>query len=388
MKKRLAILGSTGSVGTQTLDIVRQFKNDFEVVALAAGRNTAKLKEQIEEFQPRYFNCLDHSINKLGKSTRIPSNDIATHTDVDLLMHATAGIEGLPAAAAALSVGKSVALSNKEAIVMAGDHLKKLERKHGGNIIPVDSEPSALWQCLMGETSKPRRYFITASGGAFRDRSPDQLAHVTPKEALHHPTWSMGPKITIDCATLMNKAFEVIETSLIFQAPLKDIKVVIHRESIIHSMVEMQDGSFKAQMNHPDMRHPIQFALFYPQRRRNDTLHNFNPLSIRKLTFEPMNHQLYPCFDLAMSYAKQGGTYNAALAGADEAAVKLFMDGTIRFTEIAETIDNTLAGHEPKFDYSITDAIDTAKWAHETTLARHKPQMLETASLSATNYRL
>ncbi len=371
MKKRLAILGSTGSIGTQTLDVLRQFKDDFEVVALAAGKNLAALESQIEEFQPKYFSSLDSGVKKLGGASYLPVTDIATHPKVDLLMHATVGVEGLSAAAAGLEAGKKVLLSNKESIVMAGALLKGLEESHGGMIIPVDSEPSALLQCIMGETSPPKRYFITASGGALRDLSPEQLEDVTPEQALEHPTWTMGKKITIDCATLMNKAFEVIETSCIFDAGLDDIEVLIHRQSIVHSMVEMHDGSFKALLNLPDMRHSIQFALFYPERRENETLSHFDPVAIGNLTFESMNPTMYPCFELALDYAHRGGTYNAALAGADEAAVELFLNREIRFTEIAKEIGETLDSLEPKYEFTLSDAAEAAQWAFETTLARH-----------------
>ncbi len=371
MKKRLAILGSTGSIGTQTLDVLRQFQDDFEVVALAAGKNLAVLESQIEEFKPKYFGCLDPGVKRLGGASYLPVAEIAAHPEVDLLMHATVGVEGLSAAAAALEAGKRVLLSNKESIVMAGELLKEMEKTGGGVIIPVDSEPSALLQCMLGETSPPKRYFITASGGALRDLSPEQLEDVTPEQALKHPTWTMGPKITIDCATLMNKAFEVIETSCIFDAGLDDVAVLIHRQSVIHSMVEMQDGSFKALLNLPDMRHSIQFALFYPERRENESLSDFDPISIGNLTFEPMNPTMYPCFELAMEYARRGGTYNAALAGADEAAVKLFLNGEIRFTDIADEIGETLGSLEPKYEFTLSDAADAAQWAIDTTLARH-----------------
>ncbi len=372
MKRRLAILGSTGSVGTQTLDVVRQFRDDFDIVALTAGRNVSKLEEQVQEFSPRYFNTLEHgAITRISDASWMPVDDIVTHDDIDIVMHATSGIDGVSASAAALSAGKTLLLSNKEAIVIAGRHLKQLESECGGRIIPVDSEPSALWQCLLGETSKPIRYFITASGGPFIDRGHQELDDVMPEEALNHPTWSMGHKITIDCATLMNKAFEVIETSWLFDAPLESIEVVIHRQSIIHSMVEMKDGSIKAQMNLPDMCGPIQFALFYPQRRANRNMHSFNPVSIGRLTFEAMDPGRYPGFDLAMEHARKCESYGAALAGADEAAVQLFLGGKLRFTQIVDEIEKTITLHRPRTDYSISEAVQIADWARATTLARY-----------------
>ena len=371
MKKRIAILGSTGSVGSQTLDVIRQFPDEFEVVGLSAGNNVDKLAKQIDEFDARFFSCFDESIDTISGADRIRMTDLATHSDVDFVMHATAGVEGLPCAVASLSAGKNVGLSNKESIVMAGAQLKEVASKNGGTILPIDSEPSALWQCVIGEESKPRRYIITASGGAFRDKTPEDLADVTPEEALNHPTWSMGNKITIDSATLMNKAFEVIETSFLFDATFEDIDVVIHRQSIVHSLVEMDDGSIKAQLSLPDMRHPIQFALFYPERRFNATLPDFNLVEAGELTFEAMVPAKYPCFDLALEYSRLGGTYNAALAGADEAAVNLFMQRKIGFTDIAAEIRATLGEHQVKQDFTIEDAIEAAEWAYRCTYSRH-----------------
>ena len=370
MKKRIAILGSTGSVGSQTLDVIRQFPDEFQVVGLSAGANLEKLSRQIDEFEPSFFSCVDKTIESLGGADRIAMTDLATHEDVDFVMHATAGIEGLPCAVASLSAGKTVGLSNKESIVMAGVQLKEIAKRNGGTILPIDSEPSALWQCVIGEESKPRRYIITASGGAFRDKTLDELSSVTPEEALNHPTWSMGDKITIDSATLMNKAFEVIETAFLFDAKFDDIDVVIHRQSIVHSLVQMDDGSIKAQLSVPDMRHPIQFALFYPQRRFNASLPDCNLIEAGELTFEAMMPAKYPCFDLALDYARRGGTYNAVLAGADEAAVNLFMQRKIRFTDIASEIQETLKQHQVKLDFTVEDAIEVADWAYRSTYSR------------------
>ncbi len=371
MKKRIAVLGSTGSVGSQTLDVIRQFPDEFEVIGLSAGNNLKRLAEQIDEFGAKHFSCNNGSINTIGSASRISMIDLATHSDVDFVMHATAGVNGLPSAVASLSAGKSVGLSNKESIVMAGGQLKKIASDNGGTIIPIDSEPSALWQCVIGEVSKPRRYIITASGGAFRDKTPEQLASVTPEEALNHPTWKMGKKITVDSATLMNKAFEVIETASLFDATFDEIDVVIHRQSVVHSLVEMDDGSIKAQLSLPDMRHPIQFALFYPERRFNETLPGFSLVDARELTFEPMEPARYPCFKLALDYARKGGTYNAVLAGADEAAVNLFLDRKIAFNEIAGEIETTLKSHKYKSEFTVEDAIVAAGWAYDTTCARH-----------------
>ncbi len=370
IKKRVAILGATGSVGSQTLDVIRQFPSDFEVVALSAGRNVEKLAEQIREFRPRYFSCIDDSVDALHDATRISNEEMVSDENVDFVMHATAGVDGLPLAASALSAGKTVGLSNKESIVMAGGQLKSLADANGGEIVPIDSEPSALWQCVIGEKSRPKRFIITASGGAFRDRSRDELATVTPEEALNHPTWTMGNKITIDSATLMNKAFEVIETASLFDADLDEIDVVIHRQSIVHSLVEMEDHSIKAQLSLPDMRHPIQFALFYPERRANPTLPDFDLCTAGTLTFEKMVPSDYPCFELAMNYARIGGTYNAVLAGADEAAVDLFLQRKIGFNQIVSEIEATIKSHDVKQKFTIEDAVETSRWAYDTTISR------------------
>lgn len=370
-RKRLVILGSTGSVGTQTLEIVRAFPDAFEVVGLCAGRNLDLLKQQVDEFHPRYINSTAE-LNGHNGAVRLPAEEIAALPEVDMVMGATVGCAGMGPALAAIDAGKTLALANKEVIVMAGEILMRRARERGATVLPVDSEPSALWQCIEGESTPPAKFIITASGGAFRGRSWESLHTVTPQEALKHPTWTMGDKITIDSATLMNKAFEVIETRWLFDIPYEQIDVVIHRQSIIHSMVEFADGSVKAQLGPPDMRHPIQYALFYPARQENSALPHFNPVETGSLTFEAMDSSLYPCFELALEYAKKGGTWPAVLAGADEAAVSLFLEGRIRFTDIPDVVGSTLAAHSPVMEHSVDDAVHAASWATEYTLARHR----------------
>ncbi len=369
-RKRLVILGSTGSVGTQTLDIVRAFPDTFEVVGLCAGNNVELLREQVDEFHPRYINSVAEFPSRNG-ARRLSAEEIASLPEVDIVMGATVGCAGMGPALAAIDAGKTLALANKEVIVMAGEVLTRRAREKGATLLPVDSEPSALWQCVQGEESSPARFMVTASGGAFRDRTWESLKNVTPEEALKHPTWNMGDKITIDSATMMNKAFEVIETRWLFDIPYEQIDVLIHRQSIIHSMVEFADGTVKAQLGPPDMRHPIQYALFYPERQKNTDLPGYNPFSPSKLTFEPMDPSLYPCFELALNYAKKGGTWPAVLAGADEAAVSLFLDGKIRFTDVPDVVASTLAAHTPVMEHSIEDAIQAAAWATDYTLANH-----------------
>jgi 1-deoxy-D-xylulose-5-phosphate reductoisomerase len=235
----------------------------------------------------------------------------------------------------------------------------------------VDSEPSAIWQCLEGEVSEPSRLIITASGGAFRDRTWTTLGDVTPEQALKHPTWTMGNKITIDSATLMNKAFEVIESRWLFDIPFDRIDVTIHRQSIVHSMVEFSDGTLKAQLGPTSMGQVIQYAMFYPERQQNSDLPKLDAVTMGSLTFEAMDRSLYPCFELALEYGQKGGTYPAVLAGADEAAVALFLRGDIKFTQIPDIVSSTLAAHEVITAPSIADTVAAAGWATETTLARH-----------------
>ncbi len=359
--KRVVILGSTGSIGTQTLDVIRAFPDQFRVLGLAAGSNLDLLASQIREFEPRYYGsgsgqapagcagCLSASLL-----------DMATLEDADLIVAAMSGDAALWPTVAALDAGKTVALANKELIVMAGEHLKRAADQGGGRILPVDSEPSAIWQCLRGEDQPVRRLIITASGGAFRDRSWEELRSVSPAEALRHPTWRMGPKVTIDSATLVNKALEVVEAHFLFDVPYEQIEVLVHRESIVHSLVEFQDGSIKAQMGPPDMRFPIQYALTYPRRLCNPRASEFSLADAGALTFEPLQHDQYPCFGLALRTAQRGGTWRAALVGADDAAVGLFLEGRIRFTEIGTVIEEALAEHRPVMNPSLEEIAASA----------------------------
>ncbi|MBI4306424.1 MAG: 1-deoxy-D-xylulose-5-phosphate reductoisomerase, partial [Chloroflexi bacterium] len=328
--RRVAVLGSTGSIGTQTLDVVRAFPDAFDVVALSAGRNLALLADQIREFKPNYIHSGDGKLPSGDGFRQVDTlEELALLDEVDLVVVATVGSAGLKPTMAALKAGKAVALANKEVIVMAGKQVMDAARSSGAVILPVDSEPSAVWQCLFGETAGVRRIVITASGGAFRGRDWESLENVSPEEALKHPTWRMGRKITIDSATLANKAFEVIEAHYLFDVPYENIEVVVHRQSIVHSMVELTDGCVKAQIGPPDMRYPIQVALFFPERHANPNLPRFEAASVGSLTFEPLEPARYPCFDLVLSYGKMGGTWPAAVAGADEAAVDLFLNRAI-----------------------------------------------------------
>lgn len=361
--RRIIVLGSTGSIGRQTLDIVRAFPDDFEVVGLAAGNNTELLTEQIAEFLPRYIWCNAPPSPLPPGTTVMPMAEMATLPEVDQVMVALMGAVGLSPTLEALKAGKQVALSNKEPIVMAGEALKSAEAEHGGVILPVDSEPSAIWQCLQGEENHIRRLMITASGGPFRRTPLGELESVTPDQALRHPTWRMGDKITIDSATLMNKAFEVIESHWLFTVPWEDIAVVVHPQSTIHSMVEFDDGSVKAQLGPPSMRLPIQYALFYPRRFANPDIPRLDIGAPWSLDFEPLEHDRYPCFDLAVSAGKLGGTAPAVLSAADEVAVSAFLQGKIGFTGIYRLVEQVLAEHQPQPDPDLEAITNADRWA-------------------------
>ena len=368
--KRLAILGSTGSIGRQTLDVVRAFPGRFSVVALSAGYNLELLAEQAREFGVSAASSeatADELAAALPPGCAVVSHeDVATHPDADLVMAASVGAAGLGPLLAAIRAGKTIALANKEPVVMAGEIVMGAAREMDVDILPVDSEPSGIWQCLRGEDKAISRVIITASGGAFRSKPPEELAAVTPEEALRHPTWSMGRKITIDSATLMNKGFEVIESRWLFDLPWERIDVVVHHQSIIHAMVEFADGSTKAQLSPPDMRMPIQHALLYPERAENDALPRFNPAQTGALTFELMDEAKYPCFRLATEAGRRGMTYPAALSAADEVAVEMFLGGAIGFTDIPAVVEWTLSRHDATSSPGLDDVLAADEWARRT----------------------
>ncbi|MBI4299400.1 MAG: 1-deoxy-D-xylulose-5-phosphate reductoisomerase [Chloroflexi bacterium] len=367
--KGVAVLGSTGSIGRQTLDVAQSFPGEFRILGLAARSSLRLISEQVRKFRPLLVSCQgspEEIAGLLELGCRPCSmEEMVCHPSVDLVMMAIVGEAGLMPTLAALQAGKRVALANKEAVVMAGELIATYLQSDNPAILPVDSEPSAIWQCLRGEDREVARLIITASGGPFRQRPLKELAQVTPQEALRHPTWNMGPKITIDSATLMNKAFEVIEAHWLFGVPWDKIEVVVHPQSIIHSMVEFVDGSVKAQMSLPDMRLPIQYALFYPKRMKNGSLPRFDPISSGSLSFESLDPDRYPCFQLALDIAMRGGTWPAALSAADEAAVELFLSKRIGFLEIPLVIQQAIKGHQPVMNPSGSDILNAAAWARE-----------------------
>jgi 1-deoxy-D-xylulose-5-phosphate reductoisomerase len=354
--KRVAVLGSTGSVGSQALDVIRQLPHRFQVVALAAGRNSAELARQVAEFAPKYVASesdsadLRDAIAATG-ARRMDMDEIALSPAVDVLLVGTAGAAGLTPTLKALEAGRPVAIANKEVLVMAGHLVRAAMLRGGGELRPVDSEHSAIWQCLWGEESHEiRRILLTASGGAFRDFDSAQLARVTAEQALNHPTWKMGAKITVDSASLMNKGMETIEAMWLFGVPMEKVEVVLHRESIVHSLVEFSDGSVKAQLGVPDMRLPIQCALAYPERMPTPPSPALDLAAIGTLHFGTPDLARFPCLALAMEAGRRGGTYPAAMAAADEVAVGRFLEGKIGFLDIPAIIEKVLEKHDSVAD--------------------------------------
>jgi len=363
-KKKVAILGSTGSIGQQALGVIRAFNSKAQIIGLAGGENLELLERQISEFQPKMFYS-SVKPNLAYKGEFLSMEEIASHPEVNLVIIATSGKAGLSPMLAALRAGKVLALANKEVLVMAGEIITKEAECHQAQILPIDSEHSAVWQCLQGEKSKPRRLFLTASGGPFYCYSQLQLSQVTVEQALHHPTWKMGRKVTIDSATLMNKGLEAIEAHWLFTIPFEDIEILVHPQSIVHSIVEFMDGSMKAQLSQPDMRLPIQYALFYPERLPNPELPLLDWSKIQSLNFEPVDYNKFPCLKLALDAGKLGGTYPAVLCAADEVAVELFLDNKVTFTDIPRIVEKTLEQHASIAQPSLEQILAADAWARE-----------------------
>jgi len=358
--KRIALLGSTGSIGRQTLDVVRWHPEEFQVHALVAARPSPVFDAQVNEFHPRLA-CLTTAEG----SDRLIG--IVCDSDIDLVVVATSGTVGFRPTIAALNAGKPVALANKETLIMAGHLVTEAASASGAPLLPIDSEHSAIWQCLQGEqpyAERVQRLLLTASGGAFRDRPVESLEGVTPAEALQHPTWSMGPKITIDSATLVNKGLEVIEAHWLFGLPFDGIDVIIHHQSVVHSLVEFVDGSVKAQLGIPDMRLPIQYALAHP-RRLAAPADRLDLAAIGKLTFESVDRRKYPGLDLAYAAGRDGGTYPTVLNAANEEAVALFLAHGLGFTRIADVISAALQAHHACAHPSLEQVVEADAWARD-----------------------
>ncbi|MBR7115581.1 MAG: 1-deoxy-D-xylulose-5-phosphate reductoisomerase [Alistipes sp.] len=378
MKQRLSILGSTGSIGVQTLDIVRQNQELFEITSLVAGRNWELLARQAIEFdadtvviadeskyEPLREALKDYPI-KVFTGDAAVSEEVRSST-VDVVVNALVGYAGLHPTIAAIEAGKKIALANKETLVVGGDLVMRMAAEKGVPILPIDSEHSAIFQCLVGERSPISRLIVTCSGGALRDVPIEQLRDVTPEQALRHPQWSMGAKITIDSATLVNKGFEVIEAHWLFGIEAERISVLIHPQSIVHSMVEFEDGAIKAQLGTPDMHIPISYALLFPNRARLAS-ERFDFVANPTLTFAEPDRVKYPALDIAYDCMRRGGTAACVMNGANEVAVAAFLGGKCRFTDITASIEY---------------ALRKAKFVQRPTLADYEASNEESRALAA-----
>ncbi|MBR4029897.1 MAG: 1-deoxy-D-xylulose-5-phosphate reductoisomerase [Clostridia bacterium] len=375
--KTISILGSTGSIGTQTLDVVLRSEGKFQVAGITGNKNIKLLEGQTRMFAPKFVAVADENLYNDLKLAVSDTNtkvlcgidglcEVAAYSKNDIVVSSTVGISGLKPTLAAISAGHDIALANKETLVTAGNLVTDLIKEKGVKLLPVDSEHSAIFQCLeCGH--KPSKLILTASGGPFFGKTKKDLEKVTLKDALKHPNWSMGQKITIDSATMMNKGLEIIEAKWLFDMELDDIEVVVHRESIIHSMIKLSDGSILAQMGEPDMKLPISVALYYPEREIIKNT-DFDFLKHPNLSFYNPDEETFSCLKLAKQALKTGGTMPCFLNGANEAAVALFLDEKIKFTDIPELISNAMKKHTPIVNYTLDDVVKTDLSAREIVL--------------------
>jgi 1-deoxy-D-xylulose-5-phosphate reductoisomerase len=336
----VALLGSTGSIGKSALAVIGRQRDHFRVVALTAKSNEAALSRQVAQWQPAYSAL----VSKTGPEALV---EAATHPDVDIVLNAIVGSAGLDATLAALRAGKRVALANKETLVMAGDLVRAAACAGGGELVPVDSEHSAVLQCLHGQETGLARVILTASGGPFREWEPERIRAATVKEALNHPTWSMGNKVTVDSATLANKALELIEAHHFFGLGYDTLDVVVHPQSIVHALVEYCDGSVIAQIAFPSMELPILYALTYPARLPDQGVRRFDPVQAGVLTFEPVRSDVFRAYTAGLSAGRAGGTAPAVFNAANETAVAAFLEGRVPFGRISDTIERVLDEHQP-----------------------------------------
>ncbi len=377
--KRLSILGSTGSIGCSTLNAIDLHPERFEVVGLAAGANVELMLEQVRRYRPRVAALFDETAARLlqeqASETRVVAGlqgvlEVACESRADTVVAAITGAAGLRPTFSAILEGKAIALANKETLVMAGDLIMKEVSRAAIPLLPVDSEHNAIHQCLRGaRTSELRRILLTASGGPFLNASADQLEKVTAEEALRHPTWEMGPKISIDSATLMNKGLEVIEAHHLFGVSAEQISIVIHPQSVVHSMVEFVDGNILAQMSITDMRAAILYALSYPD-RLDACLPSLDLFSVAKLEFQAPDPQRFPCIRLAYEALRAGGTYPAVLNAANEVAVASFLEGGIGFAAIPRIIEETLEAHKSVAASTLDAVFQADRWARRQARSR------------------
>jgi len=371
--KNIVILGSSGSIGKQTIDIIKKHPDLFKVVGLSVQSNIKVLETQVTELKPKVVAITDKAAAKSFKDKNYEGIEIITgldgleylaaYSDANIVLNALVGSVGLKSTLSALKAGKTLALANKESMVAGGAIVNRIKEESGATIIPVDSEHNAIFQCLVGECKdEVERLIITASGGPFRGRSFNDLKSVTVEEALAHPRWTMGPKITIDSATLMNKGLEVIEARWLFDMPCEKIDVVVHPQSIVHSMVEFKDGSIKAHLGKTDMRIPIQYALSYPERLPSP-LPSLNLIEVAQLTFEKPDIKNFPCLKLAFESIKRGKTYPAVLNAANEEAVAAFLKKKISFTTIPYVIEKVMDEHEAGDELDLGILLEAERWA-------------------------
>ncbi|OYD09477.1 1-deoxy-D-xylulose-5-phosphate reductoisomerase [Paludifilum halophilum] len=375
MKRRLIILGSTGSIGQNTLEVVREHPERFEIVGLAAGSNVDEMVRQVNTYRPPLVSM---ATKEAAEEVRLRSSfpvrvvygeegllEAAQQPDADYVVSALVGSRGLPPTLAAIRAGKTIGLANKESLVMGGSIVMEEAKKAGVSILPIDSEHSALFQCLNGERdASVRRMILTASGGAFRDWPRERLKAATKEEALQHPNWSMGAKVTVDSASLMNKGLEVIEAHWLFGLPYDRIDVLVHPESIIHSMVEFEDGAVMAQLGTPDMKVPIQYALSHPE-RLSLSAERLDLAAIGKLHFREPDFERFPCLKIAFDCGRAGGTLPTVMNAANEVAVNRFLEGGVPFLAIEEIIREVLNRHTPTARPSLDELFEADRWARE-----------------------
>jgi len=361
--KRVVVLGSTGSIGTQTLEAIAQHSDDLCVVGLAANSNVKLLKEQAQKFGVRHLATFQDVPGSEVASGMDALVYLATLGEADIVVISVAGVIGLLPTIAAIQAGKNIALASKEVLVAAGELVMPMVREYGVTLTPIDSEHSALFQCLQGYRSdQVAELIITASGGPFRGKKRSDLQEVTVEQALNHPTWRMGGKITIDSATLMNKGLEAVEARWLFNVPIDQVKVVVHPQSVVHSMVKFRDGSVLGQLGWPDMRLPIAYALLYPERKPNQ-LRPWNPIDTPNLTFEAVDEETFPCLALAKESVRIGGTMPCVMNAANEIAANSFLKGELRFLSIPDVVQLTMQEHDagaPTLD-NVIAADETAR---------------------------
>jgi 1-deoxy-D-xylulose-5-phosphate reductoisomerase len=359
----VALLGSTGSIGRSTLDVLRRQQEHFRLVGLTAGRNREELESQVAEWHPLYAGLAGRANDPRWPTGPEVLVEAATLPDADIVVNAVVGAAGLEATLAALRAGKRVALANKETLVMAGDLVAQAACAGGGEIVPIDSEHSAVLQCVTGRDNGLARLILTASGGPFREWDADRVWHATVEEALRHPTWRMGNKITVDCATLANKALELIEAHYLFGLPYDALEVVVHPQSIVHAFAEFCDGSVLSQLGFPSMELPILYALTHPERLPDAGVRRFDPVAAGPLTFEPVRADVFRALASGVAAGREGGTAPAVFNAANEVAVEAFLQGAIPFGRISETIEETLEAHQAAPASSVEVIQSADRWA-------------------------